>query len=150
MVMEIIVTSYFWAVLWAEESPAPKFQEHPAMKAGLVMDHSVPMTLLVFEYIFISASPFTFHHFSVIGSICLFYLFVNFMVTKLWKPVYPDMTWKGIGGIILPFGLFLAGAAVYCVLVFVTNLKLKALGYQQFYEDVKGGKKAQSRGVKVD
>lgn len=137
LVMEIIVTSYFWAVLWREESGAKKFQEHPAMKAGLAMDHSVPMFLLAFEFIFVSAAPITLHHFSMIGSLCIFYLLVNCIVTKTVAPVYPDMTWDGFKGLLLPGLLFVAGALIYCGLCALARAKLRALGYSKFYEDVK-------------
>ena len=98
LAMELIVTSYFWAVLWHEVSGAAKFQHNPLRKAGLAMDHSVPIFLLLIEYIFMDAAPVTLRHLWVFMLVSLAYLITNLTVTLTSQPVYPDVTWKGAKG----------------------------------------------------
>ena len=142
LAMELIVTSYFWAVLWHEVSGAAKFQHNPLRKAGLAMDHSVPIFLLLIEYIFMDAAPVTLRHLWVFMLVSLAYLITNLTVTLTSQPVYPDVTWKGAKGIGLPLGILVAAVLAYLFLYQVTKAKLRCLGHGSFHQRVTASRQA--------
>ena len=124
--MECIITPYFWASLWPAAILKPDTLNHPLKYLGLQLDHSVPISLLLFDWLFLSAKPFVKRHFSLCLIISIFYLVINITSTKITgTPVYAAMTWNGIGGVIIPLAFIPGGTLIFFILYFLTYIKLK-------------------------
>ena len=81
--------------------------------------------MLTVDYI-VNATPIIGRHIFVLGTISMFYLFVNFSATKLeGKPVYPPMTWDSVPSTLFAFALWFFGILVFAALFTVNKAKLK-------------------------
>ena len=124
--MECIITPYFWSALWPAIKIKPDTINHPLKWLGGQLNHSVPLSCLVFDWMLLSAKPFVKRHFALSLFIAIFYLFVNFSFTKITGvPVYPAMTWKGTKGYLVPLAFIPGGFFIYAVLYYLTYFKLK-------------------------
>jgi len=146
LTMQLIIVPYFWFALWPVESI--KVDNSPGKKAGMIMDHSVPLILLVIDYIFMNANPIPMRHIWIVLTVSIVYLAMNCIVTLTWKPVYEPMTWHGTA-LILPLVLLIAGMLIYIGLSFLSQWKLNKLGYDTFLNKVERNKSTSvSRGTK--
>ena len=82
-----------------------KYQTAPRYLA-LILVHSVPLICLVTEYT-MNQMPFVRCHHWVVSIICILYIIVNIVVTKLDGPIYPDMKWDSLFNSIYPFGIWI-------------------------------------------
>ena len=77
LAMELIIVPYFWSSLyeqWILDNP-----ERPSLVfLSLCMDHTIPLTTLIVEYIFISSTPFVPRHFWICAGLALLYFFSRF------------------------------------------------------------------------
>ena len=139
--MECIITPYFWTALWPGIRDSAQVQGHPLRKLGACFDHSVPITLLFIDWAFFSCKPFLKRHFVGACTIAIFYLFFNFLDTKIvGVPVYPAMTWKGVIGYVVPLCFIPYGLFVFTVLYILTYLKLHLLGHNEITYLIKYGR----------
>ena len=82
---------------------------------GLKLHHSLPLVLLLIEYL-ISAVPMVKRHITIIMPICGSYIILNLFLTIIrGKPIYDILDWKSpisfliiIGAVLVGFGGFLA------------------------------------------
>jgi len=90
------------------------------------LNHSVPITILLIDWFFLSAKPFVKRHFPLSLFIAIVYLFVNFAATKITGvPPYPAMTWEGVKGYLVPLAFIPGGTAIFFLFYFLTIQKLK-------------------------
>ena len=78
--MEIIITAVFWTLLWNDAKDQPMF-EKPLDRVGLIMDHSVPFSVLLFDYLFLNTVPFVMRHLPAQVFIVVIYLILNISVS---------------------------------------------------------------------
>ena len=122
-IMELIITPFFWLLLWGDMSASKKGQ--PVQLLGLVLDHALPMVCLLVEYVFLSAIPFSKRHFIGIVTICSIYLTMNLSITLIsGKPIYGPMTWTDPMGIITPVGVIFAALGLGFFMEWCTRQKL--------------------------
>lgn len=138
---EAIITLYFWTNLWEDAHKEPRFAENPFMMAGLVLDHSVPISLLIFDYIFMNANPILVRHLWIVMACSTTYLIVNMTCALTWQPVYPAMTWRGVQGLLLPLIILLLGICIFLIFAFLNLSKLSKLGYSKFTETIEDNAK---------
>ena len=90
--LEVIITLGFWVALWKPMSVMEEFKPVPK-KLGLILDHSLPLFCLGVDYS-INQVPFVKMHHWILSLICIVYLIINLLVTKIsGVPVYPPMKW---------------------------------------------------------
>ena len=99
------------------------------------------MTLLMIDYVFMNATPFTMRHILVLILLSVVYLLINFIWCETIGPVYPDMTWRGTKGLLRPPIIVLAGILIFLAFTFLTKVKLTMLGYGEFLETITQRKK---------
>ena len=139
--MECIITPYFWTSLWPGIKVSKDLEGHPLRRAGAMMDHSVPITLLFIDWAFFSCKPFLKRHFAGACTIAIFYLFFNFLDTKITGvPVYPAMTWKGVIGYIVPLCFIPYGLLIFSLLYIMTYFKLHLSGHHEMTYLIKYGR----------
>ena len=98
------------------------------------MDHSVPLFLLIIDYICFNATPITLRHYWAVMVIAVNYLVINLVVCKTIGPVYPQMTWSGVLGITLPFIFVGVGTIAFYGLTLINKFKFFKLGYTNFIQ----------------
>ena len=109
LLMELMIVPYFWTSLWPIiQEFDDSIKNNEIKRLGMILDHSVPLTLIAIDFLFFNANPIVLRHNWIIVSVSIVYLLMNMTVTLLYKPVYPTMTWHGTA-IILPFILMLLG-----------------------------------------
>ena len=88
LIYEIIITIIFWSLLfpakldeWNGLVPDKKIPSDLS-KLSTVLDHSAPLGLLLFDFMY-NAVPIAKRHFVFIFLISICYLIVNFAVTKI-------------------------------------------------------------------
>ena len=111
--MELIVAPYFWTLLWPLVHNDPKYTDDPLHMLGLVLDHAVPVTLLLIDFVFFNANPIVKTHVCAVILVSLSYLSVNMTFALTSGPVYPQMTWKDIPGIIVPLAVLVFGFLIF-------------------------------------
>ena len=68
---------------------------------------------------------------------------VNITATfMMGKPVYPPMDWKSVSGILTPLSTLILTMALFYLLVFLNNLKLKKSGYFRIVDILKENDRA--------
>ena len=128
MTIELIVTGFFWMAIWEKEyrdSPPGDYVNI----AGLVIDHSVPITLLSIDYIFFSAIPIAKRHIFVVMTIALIYVTMNCIYSLNVEAIYGPINWRTPLGIITPIVLLVIGFLYSFFLEAVNRHKLRILGY---------------------
>merc|ERR1712195_107462 len=100
--METVITPVFWLLLWNGEKVKPQFGTFFKMLA-LIMDHCFPFIALSIEF-YINAICFSRRHLILLISLCMTYLVVNLVTTKVTGiPPYPFMNWEGfVGYVVVP------------------------------------------------
>ena len=122
-IMELIITPFFWIMLWDAEVKKREGKALPIL--GLVLDHALPMVCLLIEYFLCSAMPFTKRHFIGIVIICGTYLIMNLSITLITgKPIYAPMTWTDPMGIIVPMCVIVLAIGLLFLMECVTRKKL--------------------------
>lgn len=122
-IMELIITPFFWLMLWGVEYKKREGQALPIL--GLVLDHALPMVCLLIEYFLCSAIPFTKRHFIGIVIICGSYLTMNLIITlTTGKPIYGPMTWTDPMGIIVPLCVIVVAIGLLYLMEWCTRKKL--------------------------
>ena len=129
---EILVSLYFWSVLWEQMKDTKRKTGLLIEIIGLALNHSLPLFLVLVDFVFFNAIPFAFRHMIFIVVVSVVYLSINFLWTKNFGPVYPDMTWSDPKGIILPFVLVLIATVGYLFLHVLTRIKFSLLGLDFF------------------
>ena len=127
--MECIITPYFWTSLWPAIQSKPETRAHPLRYVGGQFNHSVPICLLFFDWLFFSSKPFVRRHFYISFFIAIMYLLLNFLSTKITGiPVYPAMKWSGLLGYLIPLAFIPFGTLIFFILYFITKMKLYYMG----------------------
>lgn len=104
---EAIIVPVFWVILW------PEITVGKDTLISCIMDHSVPMLVLLMDF-FINAVPFTGRHFWMMIPIALAYLLVSYLVVKsTGEPVYPFLDWKSTTGLVAPFVIAFAAFVIF-------------------------------------
>lgn len=133
-VYEIVITAFFWCVLFKGGERRNLVHFITAIGA-----HSVPLAVLLLEYSY-NTVPFCPRHAIFIFGIAVVYLGINYLVTvKTGTPVYPPMDWKSTMGIICPIGLLVGAILIFLMLYFVTKKKLRAIELDEIVKIIEGG-----------
>jgi hypothetical protein len=124
---EALVTVYFWTTLFAQ---AAETWDHldVLQRAGFCMDHSVPMALLLIEFCLMNSVLTMGRHIIAILILVVSYLALNITWCFTMGPVYPDMTWQGTKGILLPFVLLAVGLLFFCLTLLLSRVKNQYMG----------------------
>jgi hypothetical protein len=113
--MNVIITCFFWFLLYDAMKKIPHYANNPTQMLGLVLHHSLPLIMLSADYL-INAMPIVQRHICAILPMCGVYLLLNFYVTvSRGKPVYGIMSWDSPIGFAIPFGTLLAGVLIFTV-----------------------------------
>ena len=133
LVYELIIAPFFWFVLY------PGLPDvEGILFLSLVCDHSVPLAVLLVDYMF-NQVPFAQRHLIPMLIMAAVYLVINYLCTKSsGVPVYPPMDWQTPFGIALPFLLALGALVIFYVFYFLTILKLYLSGYIDMVRVVQG------------
>ena len=125
IVSELVITIYFWGVLYFQL----KMWKWTNTFAWLtyVLMHSVPIICLLVDDIFLNSLGVIPRHFTALLIVAVSYLLVNMTVTLCSSPVYPGMTWRTPLGIILPLGIAFATFIIFAITCWVTKVKYKIL-----------------------
>ena len=134
LMSECLVSIYFWGVLWGQFKDTKRKDAPWHNIMGLVCNHSVPLTLLMIEYVCFNSVLFTYRNLWVALSYSACYLVFNFTWTKVYMPVYPDMTWSGFLGLTLPWLLCLIAVVSHVIFCGLTRLKLRKLGHVEILD----------------
>ena len=139
LIMEIIITPVFWILLWGYVKDEPKFEPF-WKKTALILDHCMPLIILLFEFVFVNAIAFSRRHLLLLILLSFIYLLVNMSVTlNTGRPPYPFMNWKGFYGFVLvPGGILLYAVIMYFLVEQVTFWKLKKLDQTEIIATMKG------------
>ena len=122
--MELIITPFFWLLLWSAEYE--KREGDTSAVLGLILDHALPMFCLLVEYFFCSATPFSKRHFIGIATICAVYLTINLTITLArGYPVYAPMSWTDPLGVILPLCVIVVALGLGFLMEYCTRKKLE-------------------------
>ena len=126
--MELIITPFFWLLLWDAEKK--KRNDDIIGLLGLCLDHALPMVILLVEYVFLSAIPFSKRHFIGIVLICMIYLSINLTITLVsGRPVYDPMSWTDPMGIIIPIAVIFVALGLGFLMECGTRKKLARQGH---------------------
>ena len=95
LIIELIVTAYFWAVLYPFSAFKVDFRA--------TIDHSVPIALLFIDFVLFQAQPMFFKWIYASLLWGILYLCINASVRfRFDKPIYPGMTFDSVAGFTLP------------------------------------------------
>ena len=130
MISELLITIYFWAVLYTQ-ADASAFSDKLFAWAMYII-HSVPLFCLIVDDIFLNSLGIFKRHYSAVFAVTLAYLIVNMSVALSVGPVYPGMTWKDLVGIALPLGLVLVSMLIFYLACLISLFKLKSLDQMDF------------------
>jgi hypothetical protein len=118
--MEGLVTVYFWTSLFNPNGK--EWLEFTILqKIGNCSNHSVPLTLLIIEFVFFSSVQTMPRHIFSVLTMTVVYLSVNCIWCFAYKPVYPAMTWRGASGLIIPFILVGFACIIYLLMIFLSR-----------------------------
>lgn len=93
--MEVVLTGLFWALLWH----TPK--EYTFFHYFNITTHSFPLAFLVLDF-FLQKWVFRYNHVWIVLSVALIYAIFNYSwVVAYGKPIYPILTWKDYGSVVL-------------------------------------------------
>ena len=119
--LELVITGVFWSLLYTDVYN-PNWNAR--RKASMIMDHSVPLGLLLFEYLFLANPVFLRRHVYAIGIILILYLPFNLYYTFIGKPPYAIMDWQSATGVILPLVFLATFLLIFIAVEFLTRKKL--------------------------
>ena len=102
----------------------------PNKGIGAVLQHSVPILLLLIEYIFCNAYPIMLRHMSATFSISFIYIVYNIIYTFNYRKVYPGWTWDSPKGIARPLSVIAGSIVVNILMIKINYYKLKKLGVE--------------------
>ena len=132
--MQIIITLMFWLTLYEGIRKLPAYRDSPAMMAGLVLDHVLPIVCLTIDFMF-NMIPFMRRHLPLMLAISAFYLIFNFTIVQITgRYVYVIFKWKSVIDFILPFALLLFGFLLFVFLEFLSRNKMYYLSKKEFVE----------------
>lgn len=134
MTFEMIITPFFWALLYPIMEP----KTWAVGRFGEALDHWLPLACLLAEYFLCSNMPFIRRQFKFIALIAFVYLSVNFWYTKNYKPVYPVMKWEGFIGILVPIGTAIVAALIFLLLEFISKKRLRKNGHYKVVDILEG------------
>ena len=121
MIFELVITPFFWLILYKIQKP----KDWLLGKIGETIDHSLPFTCLLAEYLLCSNLPFVRRHLPFIVLISFVYLSINMYYSITVEPVYKVITWQGIMGFLVPAGTAIGGVLIFLIIEFVTKKKLR-------------------------
>ena len=130
--LELIVTAFYWIIIWKKEY----IREGDYLNlSGKIIDHTLPIFVLLIDYVFLSAIPISKRHIWVVMTISVVYLGMNCIYSLSIEPVYgPPLDWVTPIGIILPLGALVIGFIFDFALEAVNRNKLRLLGYTEFVD----------------
>jgi hypothetical protein len=143
--MEVIITCFFWFILYDEMSSRPPYSTSNIQMLGLVAHHSLPLIMLLVDSM-INALPFVQRHINMIVPMCLAYLLFNYYVTVTrGKPVYGIMNWKWPVGFVIPAALLGIGIGIFTLFAALSRMKLQVYGnfrsqHKRMHEIIAGQK----------
>ena len=123
-----MISIYFWGVIYGQLRSLGLVQSiHSKFVVGGVLDHTLPVVVMIIDFIFFNRVPFTWRHSLSLISTMLSYGAVNSAWTILYKEVYPGITWRDAPGILMPLGLFAIILALQACLIKLSECKIKRL-----------------------
>ena len=76
LILSIVVCIIFWGFLWKYAKELPEFNT-PIKKLVLILDHTVPVTCMIIDYILINTMPFLKRHYIIQLPLLLAYIGIN-------------------------------------------------------------------------
>ena len=134
MIFELVITPFFWILLY---SRLPR-KGWWIGDFGEALDHFLPLTCLLIEYMLCSNLPFVRRHFIFIALISMVYLSINCWYSLNYKPVYLVMTWKGFMGFLVPLGTVLTAGAIFFTMERVSKYRLQRAGHNKVVDILQG------------
>ena len=132
MVFEFIISPFFWLLLYNPED------HYTIATIGEMTDHSLPLSCLLIEYLFLSNPPFLLRQFPLIFMIAVMYLGINCAITLIFSPVYPVMSWTGVMGFVVPLATILAAIGIFMILQFISKKRLRRNGNGLLVDIIEG------------
>lgn len=137
--MEVIITIVFWTALWETFKEKPEFANSSLAKSRLIMEHTLPMACLLFDYVFINALPFVLRHCFLYVPIMYLYILVNLVAAiSTGENVYPILNWDAWWGILVGISAPLGFVLIFCIIRWFNQRKLRRLGYSEFADVIDG------------
>ena len=127
---EILITGYYWALEFASRDP----NQGPIADMHSNFVHILPLVFLLFDFCFLSATPFLIRHELFNFIIKMLYMVVNMSISLASSPVYGLITWRSGLGVGLPLALIVVVGIFHVILYFITICKLKCLGHKEMVE----------------
>jgi hypothetical protein len=124
---EVLLAFFFWPIFMTQVKFSNEFNQenHDALVALKIVDHYLPLIILVTDYI-ISNPVFVLRHVIFSFGYGLLYMFVNLIVSKArGVPIYATMDWNSARGILIPIALVLAFPIIHVVLYYLTRYRLQ-------------------------
>ena len=83
MIMELLITMMYWGVLHWNILFDDKIEF-----LGNFLDHSVPLFILLADYVVLNQLPFVRRHLSIVFLLALFYVVFNCVFSLFVSPIY--------------------------------------------------------------
>ena len=114
LIMECIIVLIYWPLLY-------KSRSWDIELVFTVLNHSVPLAMLILDFIF-QKWRFRFTHLSIVLLVGIAYLYVNYAWTVNNWPVYSILTWDSSQSYILAFFIVLLGILLFSVWYMLSQL----------------------------
>ena len=125
-VTEVLLAIFFWFIFLTQVKFSNEFNQenHDALVALKIVDHYLPLIILVTDYI-ISNPVFVLRHVIFSFGYGLLFMFVNLIVSLAGTPTYATMDWRSVQGVLIPLALVLAFPLIHVILYYVTRFRLQ-------------------------
>lgn len=101
---------------------------------GNMIDHSLPLILLVLDFI-LNAVPVVQRHLAVILAVASLFVIDNFIATKIrGKPVYDILKWNDLASVILTIAIFILLMVLFLILNCINTGKLRSFASRRQQE----------------
>lgn len=125
-VFQILITIFFWVILWPEYRDLDKFKESPMLKYEIMIDHIVPPVCLIVEFMF-NIIPFSKRHSLVTFAVGFGYCFLDFLTVKLItkEPIYPYIAYDDAISFIIPLICVIANVLFFFIVYWISQCKFR-------------------------
>ena len=130
IVNQMFICPYFWTTLWPmipSEEEGRELLRTPRRKLSLIMDHTVPLALLMLEFS-VNTIPLCSRHIGALLGVYLCYIITNFCFAVFGpKPIYPTIPWNNFESIVIAAAIGLVVVSIFKFLIWINYYKLKHL-----------------------